>query len=223
MTQIDVPQAHAVTTGEPERRRRRPRQRHLQHASRPGDADRQGQERLLPRRRRRHGRGRVEPDHVRATARTSPARSPAAHQRRRHRRRRAGREGRLGEGRRRRRLHLSGGGRLRLPLGRRPRDADHEQQLLHRPVGVQLPQRRAAAPGLAGRPARDPLRAEQGRAHDRVRRQLQRRPAAQVHRRRQPRTTAALRSRRARSTAPASTCRPRRPASSPSRRSARSG
>ena len=43
-------------------------------------------------------------------------------------------------------LHLSRGGGVRVRLGRRPRDADHEQQLLHRPVGVQLPQRRASAP-----------------------------------------------------------------------------
>ena len=48
------------------------------------------------------------------------------------------------------------------------RHAGHEQQLLHRPVGVQLPQRRPPASGVAGRAARDPLLAEPGRAQHRL-------------------------------------------------------
>ena len=195
---------------QPEHRRRRPRHGHLEHAPRPRDADRQGQERVLPRRRRGHGRGRLEPDHVRPRyARRRHDRRRA--QRRRRRGCRARREGRLGEGRHRRRLHLSRGGGVRLRLGRRARDADHEQQLLHRPVGVQLPQRPASASGLAGRAARDPLLAGTGRAHHRVRGQLQRRPAAQVHRRRQPERRQRSRRDAARSTARASTCPQRRP------------
>ena len=42
------------------------------------------------------------------------------------------------------------------------RHADHQQQLLHRPVGAELPQRRPAASGVAGRAARHPLLAQQG-------------------------------------------------------------
>ena len=61
---------------QPERRGRRARQRHLQHPSRPRHADRQGQKRVLPGRRRStpaRRRGTRPPP---PTARTSPARSP---------------------------------------------------------------------------------------------------------------------------------------------------
>ena len=222
-TQIDVPRGARGDHRQPRRRRRCAGQRHLQHPPRPGDPDRQGQERVVPRRRASTPPRRPGTRPPPTTAPTSPAPSPA-------RINGVGIAGvapgvkvAVGEGRRRR-------GRTstrRLPSAAssgppRPRHADHQQQLLHRPVGVQLPQRRPAAPGLAGRPARHPLLADHGRAQHRVRRQLQRRPAAQVHRQRQPKT-AATRSRSAPSTAPASTCRPRHPASSPCRRSAPSG
>ena len=48
---------------------------------------------------------------------------------------------------------------LRVHVGRRPRHRRDEQQLLRRPVAVQLPQRRRAAGDLEGRAARDQVRA----------------------------------------------------------------
>ena len=53
--------------------------------------------------------------------------------------RRAGRADRLGEGRRRRRLHLPRVRGVRVHVGRRARHDHHQQQLLRRPVGVLLP------------------------------------------------------------------------------------
>ena len=54
-------------------------------------------------------------------------------------------QARLRQGRRRRRLHLPRVRHLRLPVGRRPRHAGHQQQLLHRPV----------LPVVQGRPRRE--------------------------------------------------------------------
>ena len=76
MAQIDVPAAHAVTTGDPSVVVGVLDSGIDADAPRPRDADREGPERLVPRRRRRHERSRVEPDDLRRTARTSPARSP---------------------------------------------------------------------------------------------------------------------------------------------------
>ena len=50
----------------------------------------------------------------------------------------AGRAGGVGEGGRRRRLHLPGGSGLRVHVGRAERHDDRQQQLLRRPVGVHL-------------------------------------------------------------------------------------
>ena len=117
MAQIDVAEAHAVTTGDPSVVVGVLDCGHLERPPRPRDADREGQERLVPGRRRRHERGRVEPDDL--VARHARRRHDRrGDQRRRHRGRGAGREGRLGEGRQRRRLHLPRGGDLRLTCGR---------------------------------------------------------------------------------------------------------
>ena len=78
MTQIDVAEAHAVTTGSPNVVVGVLDSGISQHAPGPGDADREGQERLLPRRGRQHGRGGLESRPPPATARMSRERSPAA-------------------------------------------------------------------------------------------------------------------------------------------------
>ncbi len=150
MVQIHTPEAHAITGGSPQ--------------IVVGDIDTGldythpdlaanvdvGEERQLRQRRACAGRGRGE-------RRQRPRHPHGRHDRRRrerhrHRRRRPEREDRRDQGRQRRRLLLPGGRDLRLHVGRHARHRRDEQQLLRRPVALQLPQRRRSS-ARSGRPS----------------------------------------------------------------------
>ena len=92
-----------------------------------------------------------------------------------------------------------------------------EQQLLRRPVPLQLPQRQGAARDLEGRAARGPYAHEPGRDGRGLRGQQQRGPLAPDHGRHEPRLPAGHRAGASRSPTPASSSRSRSPASSGSR------
>ena len=84
-------------------------------------------------------------------------------ERHRDRRRGAKRKHRRHQGRERRRLLLPGGRRLRVHVGGDPPHRRDEQQLLRRPVPVQLQERPGAAGDLEGGAARDHVRGAAGR------------------------------------------------------------
>ena len=115
---------------------------------------------------------------------------------------------------------LPGERRLRLRVRRRPRRRDHQQQLLRRPVAVQLHGRpRPAGHRRRGQPG-PAVRHEEGHPAPRLGGQLQPRPGLRRDRRRhQPRTTRP-RSRGPSTRTSASTCRPSCRASSRSARPA---
>ena len=89
-------------------------------------------------------------------------------QRHRHRRGRAEREDRRDQVEQRRRVLLPGDGGLLVHVGRRSRHRRDEQQLLRRPVAVQLPQRCRAAGDLEGGAEGDPPRPVQGHGRRRL-------------------------------------------------------
>jgi hypothetical protein len=104
----------------------------------------------------------------------------------RYRRCRPQREAGRHQGRQRRRVLLPRGRGVRVRVGRHAPHQHHEQQLLRRPVAVQLPQRRGAAGDLGSGAAGNRVRPVPGHAGGRGRRQPVRRPGAPDRGRHQP-------------------------------------